>query len=84
MLFYIDRYKKFYTETKKKKSRNYSYFTDALGGRLPVKFVLKDHRTSVPEDTPPGSVLLTAGVNKVDPVGSKKFCGGMQINHDYI
>ena len=37
------------------------------GGRLPVKFVLKDHQTSVPEDTPPGSVLLTAGVNKADP-----------------
>ncbi|XP_029159976.1 protocadherin Fat 4-like [Nylanderia fulva] len=37
------------------------------GGRLPVKFVLKDHQTNVPEDTPPGSVLLTTGVNKADP-----------------
>ncbi|XP_050463262.1 protocadherin Fat 4 [Cataglyphis hispanica] len=37
------------------------------GGRLPVKFTLKDYQTSVPEDTPSGSVLLTAGVNKADP-----------------
>ncbi|KYQ57714.1 Protocadherin Fat 4 [Trachymyrmex zeteki] len=37
------------------------------GGRLPVKFVLKNHQTSVPENTPSGSVLLTAGVNKADP-----------------
>lgn len=44
-----------------------------LGGRLPVKFVLKDHQTSVPEDTPPGSVLLTTGVNKADPVSSIKI-----------
>ncbi|XP_018353718.1 PREDICTED: protocadherin Fat 4-like [Trachymyrmex septentrionalis] len=37
------------------------------GGRLPVKFVLKNQQTSVPENTPSGSVLLTAGVNKADP-----------------
>ncbi|XP_024879634.1 protocadherin beta-11-like [Temnothorax curvispinosus] len=37
------------------------------GGRLPVKFVLKNHQTSVPENTPSGSVLLTTGVNKADP-----------------
>ncbi|XP_033220193.1 protocadherin Fat 4 isoform X2 [Belonocnema kinseyi] len=36
------------------------------GGRLPVRFVLKDYQASVPENTPPGSVILTAGVNKVD------------------
>ncbi|EFN78140.1 cadherin-related tumor suppressor [Harpegnathos saltator] len=34
-----------------------------VGGRLPVKFVLKDHQTSVPEDTPSGTVLLTTRVN---------------------
>lgn len=44
-----------------------------LGGRLPVKFALKDYQTSVPEDTPSGSVLLTAGVNKADPVSSIKI-----------
>ncbi|XP_020711397.2 protocadherin Fat 4 [Athalia rosae] len=37
------------------------------GGRLPVRFVLKDYQASVPENTPPGSILLTAGVNKIDP-----------------
>ncbi|XP_043590753.1 protocadherin-like wing polarity protein stan [Bombus pyrosoma] len=36
------------------------------GGRLPVRFIRKDHQTSIPENTPPGSVLLTTGVNKVD------------------
>lgn len=36
--------------------------------RLPVKFVLKDYEANVPENTPPGSVILTAGVNKIDPV----------------
>ncbi|XP_031775715.1 protocadherin-16 isoform X3 [Apis florea] len=36
------------------------------GGRLPVKFIRRDHETSIPENTPPGSVLLTTGVNKVD------------------
>ncbi|XP_053972706.1 protocadherin-like wing polarity protein stan [Hylaeus volcanicus] len=36
------------------------------GGRLPVRFVRRDHQTSIPENTPPGSVLLTTGVNKVD------------------
>ncbi|CAK9827732.1 Protocadherin-like wing polarity protein stan [Anthophora retusa] len=36
------------------------------GGRLPVKFLRRDHQTSIPENTPPGSVLLTTGVNKVD------------------
>ncbi|XP_043285422.1 protocadherin-like wing polarity protein stan [Venturia canescens] len=35
--------------------------------RLPVKFVLKDYEANVPENTPPGSVILTAGVNKIDP-----------------
>lgn len=44
-----------------------------LGGRLPVKFVLKDHQTSVPEDTPPGSILLTTKVNKADPVSRIKI-----------
>ncbi|XP_008203226.1 protocadherin Fat 4 isoform X2 [Nasonia vitripennis] len=38
-----------------------------IGGRLPVRFVLKDYHASVPENTPPGSVILTAGVNKIDP-----------------
>lgn len=38
------------------------------GGRLPVRFVLKDYQASVPENTPPGSVILTAGVNKADSV----------------
>nr|XP_033333773.1 protocadherin Fat 4 [Megalopta genalis] len=37
------------------------------GGRLPIKFIRRDHHTSIPENTPPGSVLLTTGVNKVDP-----------------
>ncbi|EFN70936.1 Protocadherin-like wing polarity protein stan [Camponotus floridanus] len=37
------------------------------GGRLPVKFVLKDHQTSIPENTPRGSILLTTRVNKADP-----------------
>lgn len=37
------------------------------GGRLPVRFVLRDYRSSAPENTPPGSILLTAGVNKIDP-----------------
>ncbi|XP_061935615.1 protocadherin Fat 4 isoform X4 [Apis cerana] len=36
------------------------------GGRLPVKFIRRDHQTSIPENTPPGSVLLTTGVNKLD------------------
>ncbi|XP_017878251.1 protocadherin Fat 4 [Ceratina calcarata] len=36
------------------------------GGRLPVKFIRRDHETSIPENTPPGSVLLTTAVNKVD------------------
>ncbi|CAL7939565.1 unnamed protein product [Xylocopa violacea] len=36
------------------------------GGRLPVKFIRRDHQTTIPENTPPGSVLLTAAVNKVD------------------
>ncbi|XP_076682197.1 protocadherin Fat 4-like Cad96Ca [Andrena cerasifolii] len=36
------------------------------GGRLPVKFIRRDHQTSIPENTPPGSVLLTAAVNKID------------------
>ncbi|XP_076763185.1 protocadherin Fat 4-like Cad96Ca [Xylocopa sonorina] len=36
------------------------------GGRLPVRFIRRDHRTTIPENTPPGSVLLTAAVNKVD------------------
>ncbi|XP_076656129.1 protocadherin Fat 4-like Cad96Ca isoform X2 [Halictus rubicundus] len=36
------------------------------GGRLPIKFIRRDHHTSIPENTPPGSVLLTTGVNKVD------------------
>ncbi|KZC13466.1 Protocadherin-like wing polarity protein stan, partial [Dufourea novaeangliae] len=36
------------------------------GGRLPVKFIRRDHQTSIPENTPPGSVLLTTGVNKAD------------------
>lgn len=44
-----------------------------LGGRLPVKFVLKNHQTSVPENTPSGSVLLTTGVNKADPVSNVKI-----------
>ena len=44
-----------------------------LGGRLPVKFVLKNQQTSVPENTPSGSVLLTAGVNKADPVSNVKI-----------
>ncbi|XP_015587914.1 protocadherin Fat 4 [Cephus cinctus] len=40
--------------------------TPTAGGRLPVRFVLKDYQASVPENTPPGSVILTAGVNKID------------------
>ncbi|XP_076238326.1 protocadherin Fat 4-like Cad96Ca [Calliopsis andreniformis] len=36
------------------------------GGRLPVKFVRRDHQTNIPENTPPGSVLLITGVNKAD------------------
>lgn len=36
------------------------------GGRLPVRFVLKDYHASIPENTPPGSVILTTGVNKID------------------
>ncbi|XP_006625120.1 protocadherin Fat 4 isoform X2 [Apis dorsata] len=36
------------------------------GGRLPVKFIRRDHQTTIPENTPPGSVLLTTGVNKLD------------------
>lgn len=49
-----------------------TYFTDAIGGRSFVRFVSKDHQTRVPEDTPPGSVLLTTGVNKVDPVSNTR------------
>ncbi|XP_063986615.1 protocadherin Fat 4 isoform X2 [Diachasmimorpha longicaudata] len=37
------------------------------GGSLPVKFVLKNFLTSVSENTPPGSIILTTGVNKIDP-----------------
>jgi len=44
-----------------------------LGGRLPIKFVSKNHQTSIPEDTPPGSVLLTTGVNKADSVGRRIY-----------
>uniref|UniRef100_A0A0C9R2N1 Stan protein n=1 Tax=Fopius arisanus TaxID=64838 RepID=A0A0C9R2N1_9HYME len=37
------------------------------GGNLPVKFVLKNFIASVSENTPPGSIILTTGVNKIDP-----------------
>ncbi|XP_011691797.1 PREDICTED: protocadherin-23-like [Wasmannia auropunctata] len=36
-------------------------------GRLPVKFILKNYQTRVLENKTSESVLLTAGVNKVDP-----------------
>lgn len=52
------------------------------GGRLPVRFVLKDHQTTVPEDTPPGSVLLTAGVNKADPVSTRKYIHVQYFSND--
>lgn len=32
-----------------------------------MKFVLKSFLTSVSENTPPGSIILTTGVNKIDP-----------------
>ncbi|XP_020288137.1 protocadherin gamma-A1 isoform X2 [Pseudomyrmex gracilis] len=49
-------------------SRENSYGVDpTAGGRVPVKFVLKEHYTNVPEDTKPESVLLTTRVNKPDP-----------------
>lgn len=51
-----------------------------LGGRLPVKFVLKDHQTSIPENTPRGSILLTTRVNKADPVSSIKI----RSNNKYV
>ncbi|XP_014472129.1 PREDICTED: cadherin-8 [Dinoponera quadriceps] len=35
--------------------------------RSPVKFILPDHNTRVPENTPSGSVLLTTRVNNPDP-----------------
>ena len=47
---------------------NINLWFSEKGGRLPVKFVLKDYVANVPENTPPGSVILTAGVNKIDPV----------------
>ncbi|XP_034941615.1 protocadherin-8 isoform X2 [Chelonus insularis] len=36
------------------------------GGKLPVKFILKDFTINVPENTPPGSIILSTGLNKVD------------------
>ncbi|XP_067207399.1 protocadherin beta-14 [Linepithema humile] len=49
-------------------SREDSYSVGpTAGGRLPVKFVLKNYQKSVPEDEKKGSVLLRAEVNKVDP-----------------
>jgi len=47
---------------------------------------LKNHQTSVPENTPSGSVLLKTGVNKADPVSNVKirFDNKMQINHDIV
>lgn len=40
---------------------------------MPVKFVLKEHYTSVPENTKPESILLTTRVNKPDPVSSTQL-----------
>lgn len=37
-----------------------------------MRFIRKDHETSIPENTPPGSVLLTTGVNKVDSVSQNQ------------
>ncbi|KAG7199209.1 hypothetical protein KM043_018080 [Ampulex compressa] len=36
------------------------------GGKLPVRFTRKNHQTSIPENTPSGSVILIAEVNKID------------------
>lgn len=47
--------------------------TGVVGGRLPVRFILKDYHAHVPENTPSGSVILTAAVNKIDPVSSFAF-----------
>ncbi|KAL7302437.1 hypothetical protein TKK_0005089 [Trichogramma kaykai] len=38
-----------------------------IEGRIPVRFVLKDYHASIPENTPSGSIILTTGVNKIDP-----------------
>lgn len=38
-----------------------------------MKFIRRDHQTSIPENTPPGSVLLTTGVNKLDSVSQIFF-----------
>lgn len=35
-----------------------------------MRFVLKDYHASVPENTPAGSLILTTGVNKIDPVSN--------------
>ena len=44
-----------------------------------MRFVLKDYEASVPENTPPGSVILTAGVNKVDPVSFPQKSNNINI-----
>nr|KAF7434337.1 hypothetical protein H0235_002528 [Vespula pensylvanica] len=45
---------------------------DALGptagGRVPTKFTLKDYQIKIPENTPPGSVILTMSVNRADSI----------------
>ncbi|XP_066596729.1 protocadherin beta-10 isoform X2 [Prorops nasuta] len=48
------------------------------GGRIPVKFVQKDYQTSVPENTPAGSVLLTMSVNNVEQALKFMLVGAME------
>lgn len=65
-------HKPFYSDDLEK-SEKLNLMICKTGGRLPVRFVLKDYQSSVPENTPPGSILLTAGVNKIDSVSEPRF-----------
>ncbi|KAI4489536.1 hypothetical protein M0802_011071, partial [Mischocyttarus mexicanus] len=48
-------------------SREDAYGTGpTAGGRIPTKFTLKDYQVKIPENTPPGSVILTITVNRPD------------------
>ncbi|XP_046820168.1 protocadherin-16 isoform X2 [Vespa crabro] len=48
-------------------SREDAYGTGpTAGGRVPTKFTLKDYQIKIPENTPPGSVILTMSVNRAD------------------
>ncbi|XP_011503824.1 PREDICTED: protocadherin-16 [Ceratosolen solmsi marchali] len=44
-----------------------NFINEIRRSRLPVRFIFEDYHASISENTPPGSIILTAGVNKIDP-----------------